>query len=434
MLTQEDNELICRVGPGTPMGEVMRRYWHPLLISDELPEPDCPPVRARLLGEDLVAFRDTTGKVGLIAEKCPHRGASLYFGINQESGIMCIYHGWKYDTEGNCIDMPSDVPGSRFMEKVHATAYATLESAGVIWAYMGPKEKQPAPPNYIFNNLPPDHVIAFRVPIYCNYLQSMEGNIDSTHLGTLHVYHQDKVPVDLDTDKPGYPSGKFSLYTRAKYRFARVDVQDTDYGFRLIAERPTDNGNKHIRTNCFVLPYTAFIASQRRGPAGVLIQVPIDDHTNQRVAIRYNVHQAFTAAERRQAIEQGALMDPNEPKKRLKRAENDYMIDRWAQKNTIQAGIWPIPEQDYALIETMGPIYDRTKEHLYGGDAAIIRCRQMLLTMARNIQEGIDPPGLGPDIPTHLIQSEEILIGPDDDPWLVAANAGETTKRGERLR
>ncbi|MDE2900328.1 MAG: hypothetical protein OXN15_04810, partial [Chloroflexota bacterium] len=145
-------------------------------------------------------------------------------------------------------------------------------------------------------------------------------------------------------------------------------------------------------------------------------------------------HAPFTAAERRQTIEQGALMDPNEPKKRLKRAENDYMVDRWAQKNTILAGIWPIPEQDYALIETMGAIYDRTKEHLYGGDAAIIRCRQMLLKMARDIQEGIDPPGLDPDIPTHMIQSEEIIIGPDDDPWLVAADAGETTKRGERLR
>ena len=230
------------------------------------------------------------------------------------------------------------------------------------------------------------------------------------------------------------PSPKFALYSRAKYRYARVDVQDTDYGFRLIAERPTDAGNKYIRTNCFVLPYTAFIAAQRRGSAGVLIQVPIDDYTNQRVGIRYNVHAPFTAAERRQTIETGALMDPNEPKKRLKRAENDYMVDRWAQKNTILAGIWPIPEQDYALIETMGAIYDRTKEHLYGGDAAIIRCRQMLLAMARNIQEGIDPPGLDPDIPTHMIQSEEIVIGPDDDPWLVAADAGETTKRGERLR
>jgi phthalate 4,5-dioxygenase oxygenase subunit len=433
MLTAEENELICRVGPGTPMGDVMRRYWHPLIISDELPEPDCAPIRARLLGEDLVAFRDTNGDVGLLADSCPHRGASLFFGINQECGLMCIYHGWKFDVNGNCVDMPSDIPGSNFIDKVHATSYPAIESAGVIWAYMGPKEHQPAPPNFVFNNLPADHVVAFRVPIYCNYLQSMEGNIDSTHLGTLHVYHQDKVPVDLETDKPGYPSGKFSLYTRAKYRYARVDVQDTDYGFRLIAERPTDAGNKHLRINCFSLPYTAFIASPGMG-GGVLIQVPIDDETNQRVGIRYNVNTPFTAAERMSTIQQGALMDPAEPKKRLKRIDNDYMLDRWAQKNTILAGIWPIPEQDYALIETMGPIYDRSKEHLYGGDAAIIRCRQMLLSMVRGFQEGKPLPGLDPAIQTHKIRSEEIIVGPDDDPWLVATDAGETSKRGERLR
>ena len=152
MLTAEENELICRVGPGTPMGDVMRRYWHPLIISDELPEPDCPPIRARLLGEQLVAFRDTDGKVGLVADSCPHRGASLCFGINQERGLMCIYHGWKFDVNGNCVDMPSDLPGSNFKDKVHLTSYPTVESAGVIWAYMGPKEHQPPPPNFVFNN------------------------------------------------------------------------------------------------------------------------------------------------------------------------------------------------------------------------------------------------------------------------------------------
>ncbi len=207
---------------------------------------------------------------------------------------MCIYHGWKFDVNGTCVDMPSDLPGSTFKDKIRATAYSTVESAGVIWAYIGPSEKQPPPPNFIFNTLPPEQVVAFRVPIYCNYLQSMEGNIDSTHLGTLHVMHQDKIPVDLETDKPGYPSPKFSLYTRAKYRYARVDVQDTTYGFRLLAARPTDAGNTHLRINCHVLPHTTFIAAQQRGPGTVLIYVPIDDYTNQRVGIRYNCHAPFT--------------------------------------------------------------------------------------------------------------------------------------------
>ena len=277
---------------------------------------------------------------------------------------MCIYHGWKFDVNGTCVDMPSDLPGSTCKDKIRATAYSTVESAGVIWAYIGPSEKQPLPPNFIFNTLPPEQVVAFGVPIYCNYLQSMEGNIDSTHLGTLHVMHQDKIPVDLETDKPGYPSPKFSLYTRAKYRYARVDVQDTTYGFRLLAARPTD---------------------------------------------------------------------PDDPTKRLKRMDNDYMLDRWAQKHTILAGIWPIPEQDYALTETMGPIYDRTTEHLYAADAAIIRVRQMLATMARNLREGIEPPALDPNIPFQKIRAEEIIVGPGDDPWLVAVHAGENAERGERL-
>ena len=206
MLSQQENEFLTTTNPGTPMGELFRRYWQPFLLKRELPENDGAPVRVRLLGEDLIAFRDSDGRVGLIGERCPHRGASLYFGINQESGIMCIYHGWKYNVDGNCIDMPSDVPGSRFMEKVHATAYPTIESAGVIWAYMGPVDKQPPPPTYYMNMLPEENVVAMRTPIYCNYLQSIEGNLDSTHLGTLHMYYENLIPADQEYDKPGHPS------------------------------------------------------------------------------------------------------------------------------------------------------------------------------------------------------------------------------------
>ena len=166
MLTPEETTFLTETGPGTPMGDLFRRYWQPFLLTEELSENDGAPVRVRFLGEDLIAFRDTDGKLGLIDERCPHRGASLYFGINQECGLMCIYHGWKFDTEGNCVDMPSDLPGSNFLEKVHITSYPVIESAGVLWTYMGPKDKQPPPPSYIMNTLPDDQVMAMRTPIY----------------------------------------------------------------------------------------------------------------------------------------------------------------------------------------------------------------------------------------------------------------------------
>ena len=432
MLTREENDLVCRVGPGTPMGDLMRRYWHPFLLVDELGEADGSPVRVRLLGEDLVAFRDTNGKVGLIAESCPHRGASLYFGINQECGLMCIYHGWKYDTDGNCVDMPSDVPGSRFKEKVHVASYPCIESAGVIWTYMGPPDRKPPEPNFIFNNLPPENVIANRTPIYCNYLQSLEGNIDSTHLGTLHVNYADKEPRDLETDKPGYCSPAFSRYTLAKYRYARIDVQDTDYGFRLIAVRPTDQGNQHVRINCHVLPYSSFIAGQQRSQQGVLIHVPADDENCFRISIQFRLNQPFSGGERQERRASATYIDGDRNTRR-NRADNDWNIDRYAQKHTILAGIWPFGDQDYAVTESMGPILDRTKEHLYAGDAAIIRCRQMLAQAARNLQEGIEPPATNGDVMYGRIRAEEIIIGPGDDPWQISADAGETARRGERL-
>ena len=434
MLTQSENDYLTHTDAGTPMGELFRRYWQPFLLTTELPEADGAPVRVRLLGEDLVAFRDTNGKVGLIDERCPHRGASMFFAINQECGLMCIYHGWKFDVNGNCVDMPSDLPGSVFKDKVHITSYPCIESAGAIWAYMGPAEKEPPPPNYIMNVLPEENVMASRTMIYCNYLQSMEGNLDSTHLGTLHMYYENMIPADLEYDKPGHPSPRFSSYITGVEKYARIDIQDTDYGYRLIAVRKTPNGNQHVRINNLALPIMSWIAASRNNGA-VFTQLPVDDHNCMRVGFSVRPDRPFTAGERQAASSQAALLqDPDNPKLRLKRMDNDYHQDRVAQKTTNPPGVWPIPEQDYVVTETMGPIMDRTKEHLYHGDAAIIRLRQMLVSASRDLEEGIEPPGMDGSIAYHKIRSEDIVIGPDDDPWLVATDAGESATRGERLR
>src|SRR6266545_1946554 len=186
MLSQQDNDLLCRVGPGTVMGNLMREYWIPAVRSDELPSPDCPPLRLRLLGEDLIAFRTTSGAVGIIQNACPHRGASMFFGRNEEEGLRCVYHGWKFDVAGNCVDMPSEPAESNFRNKVRATAYPTRERGGLVWVYMGPREVPPPLPELEANMLPEGEYTLGSYSSECNWLQSLEGDYDTIHLGFLH--------------------------------------------------------------------------------------------------------------------------------------------------------------------------------------------------------------------------------------------------------
>src|SRR3954452_4121562 len=201
MLSIQDNETLCRVGKGTPMGDLMRQYWLPALRSDELPSPDCPPMRLRLLGENLIAFRTTSGAVGLIQNACPHRGASMFFGRNEEEGLRCVYHGWKFDTTGACVDMPSEPAEANFKTKVRARAYRCVERNGIVWTYMGSREEPPALPDLEVNIVPDTTTRAMKVLRYCNWMQSLEGDIDTSHLSFLHlgtVMPEDEVPGSFD--------------------------------------------------------------------------------------------------------------------------------------------------------------------------------------------------------------------------------------------
>src|SRR6266536_6368011 len=187
MLKQEDNELVTRTGPGTPMGNLMRQYWIPAMLSSELPEPDCTPVRVLLLNEKLIGFRDSNGEVGLLANHCPHRGASLWFGRNEECGLRCVYHGWKWDVHGNCVDMPNEPPESNFKDKVKAVAYPCREAGGVVWAYMGPPEQQPEVlPQFEWTLVPPEQRVVSKLLQESNWVQGLEGGIDSSHVSFLH--------------------------------------------------------------------------------------------------------------------------------------------------------------------------------------------------------------------------------------------------------
>src|SRR5215211_2343122 len=185
MLSQSDNEILTRVGPGTLMGNLLRRYWTPALISAELPEPDCPPLRIRLLSENMIAFRTTSGQVGLVANACPHRGASLFFGRNEEEGLRCVYHGWKFDVEGNCVDMPSEPAESNFKSKVRVQAYPCQERNGIIWTYMGPRDVPPPLPELEGNLSAEGAGRVQKLVRECNFMQALEGDIDTIHAGFL---------------------------------------------------------------------------------------------------------------------------------------------------------------------------------------------------------------------------------------------------------
>src|SRR2546423_5905593 len=198
MLSKVDNETVCRVGPGTPMGNLMRQYWVPALLSSELPASDSDPVRVVLLGEKLIAFRDSNGAVGLLDHACPHRGASLYFGRNEECGVRCVYHGWKFSADGTCVDMPNEPAESDFKSKVTARAYPTRERGGVVWAYMGPRQEPPQLPDLEANNLPEGEYVASAIQRECNYLQGLEGDIDTSHFGFLHF-----CAADSESAEPG---------------------------------------------------------------------------------------------------------------------------------------------------------------------------------------------------------------------------------------
>ena len=425
MLTKEDNEILCRVGPGTLMGNLLRRYWMPALLSSEVPEPDSPPVRVRLLGEDLVAFRDTEGKVGLFVQACPHRGASLFFGRNEEAGLRCVYHGWKFDVTGRCVDMPSEPAESNFKAKVRVKAYPTHESGGIVWTYMGPPEKMTGFRDLIGPNLDPSRYRAFKQVSDCNWVQGLEGNLDTAHISFLHRNLADFALGPDDTDRPGYPSDRMSTVIRARDQAPRIEVEDTWYGFRYAGVRTTPAGHTHVRVTDFILPFMCYIATVPVGGDSCLMMVPIDDGHFFRMSFATKPAVKAPGAAAFAASAQGAGANrpppPPSPFPERQSSGNDYFIDREAQKTVSYTGIRGIAQQDMAVTESMGAVYDRTHEHLGSTDAAIIRMRRMLIKAAKDLANGIEPPAL--EGPFHEIRSAEKILGPEEDWRLLGTKA-----------
>jgi nitrite reductase/ring-hydroxylating ferredoxin subunit len=434
MLTKEDNELLCRVGPGTPMGNLLRRYWLPALLSSEAPEPDSPPVRVRLLREDLIAFRDTNGDVGLVANSCPHRGASLFFGRNEEAGLRCVYHGWKYDVTGACVDMPSEPAESNFKAKVRARAYPTHESGGIVWAYMGPREKQTPFRNLGSDDVPAERWRASKVLSYCNWMQGLEGNVDTTHISFLHSGNPPgnprPYPEGDDTDRPGYPSLPMRGYIHRNVGDPELEVHDTWYGFRYAGIRPTPNGHLNVRVSDFVMPGFVYVPQPYLPVGGdsCIMMIPRDDDSYWRWGIdmkpdirdtqmdsqKYDIP---TFGPGTRAGLGGGILARNQW------ADNDYLIDRGEQRSSSYSGIQGIAQQDMAVTESMGAIMNRTQEHLGTSDKAIIRARRMLIDAAKALAQGDEPPALDPSLPYAQIRSAERTIAIDDDWRLLGTDA-----------
>ncbi len=392
MLRPEDNEKITRVGPGTPGGEYMRRYWQPILMSWELPEADCPPVRVRLLGEDLVAFRDSEGCVAFVDAYCPHRRAPMFFGRNEECGLRCVYHGWKFDRHGDCTDMPSEPAGSPLQGRVKIKAYPGFEGGGVIWCYMGPKDKQPAPPDYEWMRAPESHRFVSKTFENCNFLQALEGGLDTAHSSYLH---------NNEIGNKNTP--------RNRDRAPRLDVELTDYGYRYISTRQSDDGGAYVRVYQYIMPAQQVRGSVIKIEGGKAeyprfdghLWTPIDDET----CFVFNTMYSYDA---KTPLPKDVVLGWESRAGRgpehfipgtftlIAGRSNDYFIDRRMQKTQTFTGIPGVNTQDYALQEGMGAIVDRSLENLGTSDKAIVTMRRMMLRSIDAVALGEDPPGVDP--------------------------------------
>ena len=381
MLSQKDNETLTRVGPGTSMGELMRRYWVPAAFSQQIAKPDCPPIRVKLLGENLVLFRDTHGRIGLIDEHCPHRTASMFFGRNEQAGLRCVYHGLKFDVDGNCVDVPC-VPQAdenqqqKIREQLRIKSYPCIERGDAVWAYMGAPEHKPAFPDLEWTMVPGSHRYATRHIQECNWLQGLEGGFDATHLTFLH----------------GGDAEKSRKIVATMY-----EVLPTDFGFVVATGRDSGDGSIMWNINVMLMPFHKIISSI---PHAAHVWAPIDDEKTMLYSINFHPSRPLTDDDLAREKSFRGIHTENIPGTdyATRNKANDYLIDRVLQAGGDSfTGMKGLGTQDCAIQESMGPIADRTKEHLLATDAAIIKIRRLLLQTLKDHGAGKALPGMCPE-------------------------------------
>ena len=386
MFTEEDNEALTHVGPGTLMGDLMRRFWMPVLLPEELPVPDCPPVRVRLLGENLIAFKDTKGRLGLLDRYCPHRRVDLWFGRNEECGLRCVYHGWKFDVDGNVLDMPAEPANSPLRQEVKTKSYPMVEWGGMIWAYLGDKQHMPeVPPELEWGLVPPAHRHIGKRLQESNWAQGVEGGIDSSHVGILHSL-LDPAKVGMSFHERQQAIGGVSYM--AADRAPRFFVRPTDYGLRIGARRIATDQEYYWRITQFLLPFYTMIARgiANTGPIAGHAWTPIDDHHTWTFTMHWNPAEPlgdigdYDRTGVNVPVHQDGSYIP------LNNRLNNYGIDRNDQQLHSCSGIQGIGLQDSAIQETMGAIVDRSRETLGSSDTAIVAFRRLLLDQARHLR------------------------------------------------
>ncbi len=409
-----DNELLTRTGPGTPGGDLLRRYWQPIMMLQDF-APGSPPLPVRVMGEDLVLFRDDKGRPGLLGLKCPHRCADLSYGRVEDGGLRCIYHGWLFDIGGNCLEQPGEPDGGAHRDKFKHLSYPCVERAGAIWTYMGPG----APP--LFPNFPPLIVPdAYRSTSrwysQCNYLQGNEGNVDPVHTSYLHRYAAD----DID-DLSQRSQRVFGVDTAP-----RLSIRETRFGIRIFAERTVgDTGSKILRVTNFVMPNACaiggFEASLGRGGASMFWHVPIDDHHHWRMEFTFHSKQPLPREIMSRIYNAEQL--PGGYSRR--NAQNRYLQNRDEMNRSYVGMGRNFPTHDLFVTESQGPILDRSKEHLVSSDVAIVRTRRMMLAAMHDVAAGKEPVGVirnqaDNDFRDLLVLTETLDAGADNDAFCAA--------------
>src|SRR5947199_1885354 len=391
MLRREQNELLTQTGPGTPGGLRFRRYWIPALLASELPENDSPPVRVKLLSERLLAFRDTQGRYGLIDEFCAHRGVSLWFGRNEENGLRCPYHGWKYDVTGQCVEVPSEPAESGYCKRIKLKSYPLIERGGVLWTYMGVPEKQPPLPEFEFALVRSEQRHVAKRVQESKWLQALEGGIDSSHVSWLHR-------GELNSD-PLFKGAKGNRYNLSDARPV-FEVVESAGGLHIGARRNAEGGHYYWRITQWVMPAFTMIAPRGNHAVHGHFWIPIDDENSLVWSYDYHPILELTPAEL-DAMRDGKGIHVRYVSgtfRPLANRDNDYLIDRAAQKaGRTFSGVEGIAMQDASLQESMGPIVDRTKENLVSTDNGIIMARHRLLRAVKaSTDQGLTPPRVDP--------------------------------------
>ncbi|MGH7074360.1 MAG: Rieske 2Fe-2S domain-containing protein [Stellaceae bacterium] len=388
MLTQDENDRLCRIGPGTPMGALFRRFWVPICTADRLPHPGCAPLAERLLGEDFVVFRNGNGVVGVLNEICMHRGASLALGRVEDCGIRCIYHGWKFGNDGEVLDIMNLPPDKR--PRLKAPAFPAVEAGGMVWAYLGPPEKKPPFPRYAFMDLPESHRVLLRVDGNYNWVQATESGLDSSHVGILHS----------NVARPGWNAQLGDTLAAMDDTAPTLQIEDTEFGYHYAAFRKDQAGGPD---NVRVVPF--FMPSGRIIPGGrlqgennqtIIFEVPIDDQNTATYSVRYGTKPILRETRLKETGFDDTDMYSAQTQRflwtraQLHRQRRDLMDRNWS-------GFRGIALEDAVIATSMRPIQDRTKEHLIASDLAVVRFRRRLLDSVGRMERGEDPLGVNVD-------------------------------------